>query len=74
MDIRFSNRWNGLSYTELYYILDGLTEIGKFGTNNKYKPLVFKLIHEINHELIERHKMGGTLDELGGQGEGKANS
>lgn len=59
MDIRFSNRWGGFDYWELYRILDGLIAMS-------YKPdysdkELTDMIHEINQEMIKRKKEGGGL-------------
>lgn len=60
MDIRFTNRWEGLDYYELYCILDGLIALTCKGIND---DKIKDLIHDLNQELIKRRKEGGKYDD-----------
>ena len=62
MDIRFTDRWGGLSYKELYCILDGLIGIIDYGTSTCDPKFVYNLIREINQELIKRQKEGAAYE------------
>ena len=62
MDIRFTNRWTGFSYMDLYQMLDALNML-PYGPRNGNGKLVSGLIHEINQEMIERQKRGAKYDE-----------
>ncbi len=62
MDIRFTNRWAGFSYMDLYQMLDALNML-PYGPRNENGKLVSGLIHEINQEMIERQKRGAEYDE-----------
>ena len=57
IDIRFTNRWAGFSYMDLYQILDALNML-PYGPRNENGKLVSGLIHAINKEMIERQKRG----------------
>ena len=62
MDIRFTNRWAGFSYMDLYQMLDALNTL-PYGPRNENGKLVSGLIHEINEEMIKRQKRGVMYDE-----------
>ncbi len=62
MDIRFTNRWAGFSYMDLYQMLDALNML-PYSPRNENCKLVSGLIHEINQEMIERQKRGAKYDE-----------
>ena len=68
MDIRFTNRWGGLSYSELYYILDGLIGIREHGTSYydltpEQAKFINSLIREVNQEMIRRKKEEASYED-----------
>ncbi len=67
MDIRFTNRWEQLSYWELYAILDGLIGLTYESVKVSKDPTVKTLIHEISQELVNRRNMNETIEKAGGK-------
>lgn len=58
MDIRFTNRWGGFDYFDLYCILDGILE--QLRKTPEDKRLV-DLKYDIFKELEKRRKIGGGI-------------
>lgn len=58
MDIRFTNRWGGFDYYDLYCILDGVLELlRKAPEEEKLNGLKY----DIFKELENRRKVGGGI-------------